>query len=82
MAKRESIRRCMEKKTSEFYNCFMVELNTVKKQFDLVRRTQPNSPVLPQYAGQALAAATLLKRLERTWDALQVSDSHSIVISK
>jgi dynein heavy chain, axonemal len=53
MAKREPIKRCVERKTSDFYNTFMNEMNIVKKQFDHLRRTPPKSPVLPRYAGAA-----------------------------
>ncbi|KAK9823872.1 hypothetical protein WJX72_006072 [[Myrmecia] bisecta] len=71
MAKRDFIKRCVEKKTSELYAHFMNELNAVKKAFDLVRRAPPKSPVLPRYAGQAIAAVNLIKRIQKTWDALQ-----------
>ena len=73
MAKRESIQRTVERKTLDFYISFMADLNVVKKQLDLVRRSPPKDPMLPRYAGQAIAALTLSKRIERTWEALQVS---------
>lgn len=73
MAKRESIQRTVERKTSDFYISFMADLNIVKKQLDLVRRSPPKDPMLPRYAGQAIAALTLSKRIERTWEAVQVS---------
>jgi dynein heavy chain len=53
MSRREFVRRFVEKKTSEFYNLFNAEINTVKKLFDTVRRTPPKSPILPKYAGTA-----------------------------
>jgi dynein heavy chain len=43
----------VEKKTSEFYVAFNVEINIVKKLFDAVRRMPPKSPILPKYAGTA-----------------------------
>jgi len=46
-------RRFVEKKTSEFYVAFNVEINIVKKLFDAVRRMPPKSPILPKYAGTA-----------------------------
>ncbi|GMH41208.1 hypothetical protein BSKO_09118 [Bryopsis sp. KO-2023] len=70
MAKRESIKRSVEKKTAEFYNIFMAEINTVKKQFDIIRRSPPKSPVLPKYAGSAIWALNLMRRLEQTWNSL------------
>lgn len=53
MARRDFIRRFVEKKTVEFYGLFMAEINTVKKLFDAVKRSQPKSPILPRYAGLA-----------------------------
>jgi dynein heavy chain len=53
MAKREFVKRFVEKKTSEFFNLFNAEINTVKKLFDSVRRSPPKSPILPKYAGAA-----------------------------
>lgn len=37
----------------EFYGLFMAEVNTVKKAFDALKRSQPKSPILPRYAGLA-----------------------------
>ena len=56
----------MEKKTSEFYNLFNAEINTVKKLFDHMRRSPPKSPILPKYAGTARFAMNLLRRLQQT----------------
>lgn len=53
MAQRESIKRTVEKKTTEFYNIYLTEINAVKKQFDLIRRSPPKHPILPRYAGSA-----------------------------
>lgn len=53
MAKRDFVKRFVEKKTSEFYLLFNSEINTVKKLFDAVRRQPPKSPILPKYAGTA-----------------------------
>eukprot|EP00983_Pelagomonas_calceolata_P107032 1159301-Pelagomonas_calceolata.AAC.3 len=51
-----SVRRFVEKKTSEFYAAFNAEINVVKKLFDAVRRVPPKSPILPKYAGTARCA--------------------------
>lgn len=80
MAKRESIRRAVERKTADFQRLFIDDLNMVKKQFDLLKRVPPADPVLPRYAGQATVALVLAKRVDHTWQALQVSlqcDAHS-----
>ncbi|GIM07381.1 hypothetical protein Vretimale_11536 [Volvox reticuliferus] len=66
MAKRDFIRRFVEKKTVEFFGLFMAEINTVKKLFDAVKRSQPKSPILPRYAGLAKYAMNLMRRLEQS----------------
>lgn len=73
MAKRESIKRAVERKTADFQRLFIDDLNMVKKQFDLLKRVPAADPVLPRYAGQAIAALLLAKRADHTWQALQVS---------
>lgn len=72
MAKRESIKRAVERKTAEFQRLFIDDLNMVKKQFDLLKRSPSADPVLPRYAGQATVALVLAKRINSTWQALQV----------
>ena len=72
MAKRETIKRAVEKKTADFHRLFIDDLNMVKKQFDLLKRVLPSDPVLPRYAGQATIALVLAKRVDSTWQALQV----------
>ena len=73
LAKRDSIKRAVERKTADFQRLFIEDLNMVKKQFDLLKRVPPADPVLPRYAGQATAALVLAKRVDHTWQALQVS---------
>lgn len=73
MAKRDSIRRAVERKTADFQRLFIDDLNMVKKQFDMLKRVPAADPVLPRYAGQATAALVLAKRVDHTWQALQVS---------
>lgn len=53
MAKRDAVKRTVERHVSSFYSKFMAEINAAKKHFDLLRRTPPASPVLPRYAGAA-----------------------------
>ena len=65
MAKRESIKRCVERKTAETYQSFMADLNTVKKHFDQQRKNPPIHPSLPRYAGAAMWAQELSRRLEK-----------------
>jgi dynein heavy chain len=64
MAQRESIKRCVERKTAETYQSFFADLNTVKKHFDQQRKSPPLHPSLPRYAGAAMWARELSRRLE------------------
>eukprot|EP00879_Flechtneria_rotunda_P019356 GHRR01020328.1.p1 GENE.GHRR01020328.1~~GHRR01020328.1.p1 ORF type:complete len:1679 (+),score=578.13 GHRR01020328.1:143-5179(+) len=70
IAKRDAVKRAVQKHVSVFYGKFMGEINAAKKHFDLLRRCPPGSPLLPKYAGAARAAATLLRRLEQTHGVL------------
>ena len=51
---------------------FMVELNAIKKQFEMARRQPPSQPSVPKHAGHAMAAQQLLRRIQSTWEAIEV----------
>ena len=70
IAKRESIKRCVEKKTAESFSAFLQELNMVKKHFDQTRKKPPTSPHLPKYAGAAMWSLSLSQRLGRPMNLL------------
>jgi dynein heavy chain len=53
IAKRDAVKRSVERHMSAFYTAFMGEINAAKKHFDLLRRSPPGSPLLPKYAGAA-----------------------------
>lgn len=53
MAKREAVKRAVERHVSNFYGKFMTEINAAKKHFDMLRRNPPSSPMMPRYAGAA-----------------------------
>ena len=44
----------------------------VKAIFESVKAGLPANAPLPQFAGQALLMKGLLRRIERSWDSLQV----------
>ena len=73
LAKRDVIKRHVEKRTSELYSSFLAEINVAKKRFDLVKRTTPSHPYYPPFAAQTRQVATLQRRLNTTWAVLQVS---------
>ena len=53
MARRQAVKEAVQRHVAGFYNQFMAEINCVKKQFDVLRRAPPKSPVLPKHAGVA-----------------------------
>eukprot|EP00898_Chlorokybus_atmophyticus_P005400 jgi/Chlat1/5861/Chrsp4S06373 len=73
MARRDAVRRCVEKKTGEVYAAFLAELNAVKRHFDQMRRHPPIHPSFPRHAGAALWAQSLLKRVEGPLSVLRAS---------
>ena len=63
ITKREAVRRAVDKKTSEVYNAYIQDLNQVKKHFDKRRRSPPTDVSHPQFAGAAIWATSLLRRM-------------------
>lgn len=73
LSSREAIRRTIDKKTVETYNLFLDELNAVKKEFN---QHKPLIPALhPKYAGLAVWARALKKRIDRPFGVLKNADS-------
>lgn len=70
MAKRDAVRRCVEKLTLDMYQRFLAEINDVKKKFDVIKRSPPASPFTPSFANAALWAETLGKRVRKPLDML------------
>ena len=69
LSSREAIRRCIDKKTVDIYHIFQGELNAVKKDFNLQK---PDMSILhPKYAGLALWARSLKKRIDRPFAAIK-----------
>ena len=62
LASREPIRRTIDKKTVEVYHLFLDELNAVKKDFNQHKTDIP--PIHPDYAGLAIWARSLKKRID------------------
>eukprot|EP01028_Stygiella_incarcerata_P006524 TRINITY_DN2668_c0_g1_i2.p1 TRINITY_DN2668_c0_g1~~TRINITY_DN2668_c0_g1_i2.p1 ORF type:complete len:4588 (-),score=1267.00 TRINITY_DN2668_c0_g1_i2:3353-17116(-) len=63
LAHRESIKRAVEKKTSEVYRIFMREINAMKRDFDMKKKHPPLTASQPKYSGAAQWAKTLLDRV-------------------
>ena len=60
----QAIKRTIDKKTVEVYTMFNEELNAVKKE--LTQKSIPQSYSHPKFAGQALWARQLKRRIERS----------------
>ena len=77
LSSREAIRRTIDKKTVEIYNIFLDELNAVKKEFN---HHKPMIPFLhPKYAGVAVWARSLKKRIDRPFVVLKNANSLPLV---
>lgn len=63
LSAREAIRRTIDKKTVEVYQLFMEDLNTVKR--DITAKSVILDRMHPQYAGAALWAKGLKRRIEK-----------------
>ena len=64
LSKREAIKRAVEKKVSQVYAIFDAELDDVGKDFNQHRKNPPMHPSFPKFAGAALWARGLQKRLD------------------
>lgn len=73
LSSRETIRRTIDKKTVDIYHMFLEELNSVKKEFN---NHKPLVPFLhPKYAGLAVWARSLKKRIDRPFGVLNDTKS-------
>ena len=70
LAKKDAIKRTVEKKTSDIYQLFLQELNTVKVEFETNKKTPLILRTQPDNAGSAYWAKGLLLRIQSAWNAL------------
>ena len=71
LAKRDSIKRCVEKKTAEVYVMFIKQCQSVRHEFDEKKKSPALRVNEPQYAGPALWARSLAVMCQESWAALQ-----------
>ncbi|EGF78014.1 hypothetical protein BATDEDRAFT_91203 [Batrachochytrium dendrobatidis JAM81] len=64
LAKREAIKRTVEKKNADVYQILLQELNIVKIEFETHRKTPDVLRSQPDYAGSAYWARALLRRIQ------------------
>jgi dynein heavy chain len=73
LAKREAIKRTVEKKTSDVYVLFLQELNAVKVEFESHRKSPEIVRFHPDFAGSAYWAKSLLKRIANSKSILEAA---------
>ncbi|KAJ3172703.1 Dynein heavy chain 2, axonemal, partial [Geranomyces variabilis] len=71
LAKREAIKRTVEKKTADIYILFMQELNAVKGEFEAHRKNPEILRSHPDESGSAYWARSLLRRITYSMSILQ-----------
>jgi dynein heavy chain len=74
LAKRDGIKRTVERKTTDLYNLFLQELNLVKVEFETHRKSPEIMSAHPTYAGAALWARSLLRRISVPMSAILSAD--------
>eukprot|EP00842_Homolaphlyctis_polyrhiza_P004409 jgi/Hompol1/496/HPOL_003922-RA len=70
LAKREAIKRTVEKKTADVYQILLQELNVVKIEFETHRKTPDIMRSQPDFAGSAYWARALLRRIQSSMTCL------------
>ena len=70
LAKREAIKRCVDKRASDTQNLFMKLVLWTRSEFDSSRLNPPLRAQEPQYAGSALWAQSLATLVTESYDSL------------
>ena len=70
LAKRDAIKRTVEKKTADVYQLFIQELNSVKAEFETNKKTPSILRTQPDNAGSAYWARSLLLKIQSGMNAL------------
>ena len=71
LARRDEIKRAVDKRTIDVWTLFQSELSTVRRTFDNNRRDPPLQASYPHFAGRAMWANTLLQRIKQQFEHLQ-----------
>ena len=78
LATKLSIRRCVEKKTSDMFSMFCSRCEGIKHHFESNRLSPPLKYGEPQFSGAASWAKGLLNSVASDWEVLQSSTVHMI----
>jgi dynein heavy chain, axonemal len=68
LAKRDVIKRCVERKASEVLHLFFKQVQSSRSEFELSRLNPPLRMLEPQYAGSALWAQSLAALVKESYD--------------
>ncbi|KAJ3127608.1 Dynein heavy chain 2, axonemal, partial [Nowakowskiella sp. JEL0407] len=71
LAKREAIKRTVEKKTADVWMMFLQELNTVKFEFESHRKNPEILRAHPDYGGSVYWSRALLRRINSSYGHLK-----------
>ncbi|KAI9188053.1 hypothetical protein H9P43_002444 [Blastocladiella emersonii ATCC 22665] len=74
LAKRDGIKRAVERKTADVFQQFLHELNVVKVEFETHRKSPAILAAHPPYAGAALWARALLRRITVPINVIAAAD--------
>lgn len=70
LAKRDAIKRTIEKKTNDVYQLLLQEFNCVKSEFETNRKTPQILRTQPDYSGSVYWAKSLLRRVQSPMNAI------------
>ena len=75
LSKRETVKRCVERKASELRLNFLKEIQSLRAEFEQRRSHPPVRPQEPKFAGSALWAHSLSAIIEKDYEMLKKLNS-------
>ena len=79
LAKREAVKRCVQKKAAHVYAIMIREIELVRHEFDQFRLSPPLGTAAPKYSGSAVWARNLLRTVQKDWESLQEANAFTKV---
>lgn len=76
LAKRDLIRRCIDKKAFDVMQMFMAQTQRMRREFEEHRLSPPLRRLEPQYSGSAIWANSLSMLIKEGYDCLQKITTH------
>lgn len=70
LAKRDVIKRCVEKRATEIHHMFVKQVQVARGEFEKSRQSPPLRPSEPQYAGSALWAQSLAQLVKLSYQSI------------